>query len=85
MKKRFLAIMLMLCMMFQATANARINVTGDSLPQGWTQDISDNALISVSNGVIRTEYNAENATGKADVISEPFAVNDSIGFYVNCT
>lgn len=85
MKKRFLAIMLMLCMMFQATANARMNITGDSLPEGWTQDISDNALISVSNGVIRTEYNAENATGKANVISEPFAVNDSIGFYVNCT
>lgn len=72
-------------MMFQATANARINVTGDSLPQGWTQDISDNASVSVSGGVIRTEYNAENATGRADVISEPFAVNDSTGFYVNCT
>lgn len=85
MKKRFLAIMLMLCMMLSTTANARINITGDSLPEGWTQDISDNASISVSDGVIRTEYNAENATGKADVISEPFAVNDSMGFYVNCT
>lgn len=85
MKKRFLAIMLLLCMMFSTTANARMNITGNSLPEGWTTDLSDNAQISVNDGIIRTEYNADNATGKADVISKPFAVNDSIGFYVNCT